>query len=91
LSFLEKRVEWRTSALARLWKNYRKKMAAESQAEEELRESESSLRELSLALLRAQDEECHHLGQELHDGLGAMPGRVAAESALFGGDSTPRY
>jgi signal transduction histidine kinase len=61
------------------------------QAEEELRESESSLRELSLELLGAQDEECHHLGQELHDGLGAMPRGVAAESALFGGDSTPRY
>jgi signal transduction histidine kinase len=67
---LEKRVEERTSALAVVIEELQKENANRIQAERELRESESSLRDLSLELLRAQDEERRHLGQELHDGLG---------------------
>ena len=67
---LEKRVEERTSALAVVIEELQKENAIRIQAEGELRESESSLRELSLELLRAQDEERRHLGQELHDGVG---------------------
>jgi signal transduction histidine kinase len=67
---LEKRVEERTSALAVVIEELQKENANRIQAEGELRESESSLRELSLELLRAQDEERRRLGQELHDGLG---------------------
>ena len=69
-NLLEKRVEERTSALAVVIEELQKENASRIQAEGELRESESSLRELSLELLRAQDEERRHLGQELHDGLG---------------------
>jgi hypothetical protein len=54
---LEKRVEERTSALAVVIEELQKENANRIQAEGELRESESSLRELSLELLRAQDEE----------------------------------
>jgi signal transduction histidine kinase len=35
-----------------------------------LQESEKSLRELSLHLLRTQDEERRRIGRELHDSLG---------------------
>lgn len=40
------------------------------QAERRLSDSEKSLRELSLHLLRTQDEERRRLGRELHDSLG---------------------
>jgi len=44
---------------------------AEKQAtEEKLRDSEVSLRRLSLHLLRSQDEERRRIGRELHDSLG---------------------
>jgi PAS domain S-box-containing protein len=44
------------------------KSLAESQ--QKLKESERSLRELSLHLLRTQDEERRHIGREIHDSLG---------------------
>jgi signal transduction histidine kinase len=40
------------------------------ESREKLRESEKSLRELSLHLLRSQDEERRHIGREMHDSLG---------------------
>jgi len=50
------------------------KLAAEvlerKAAEEKLASSEASLRELSLNLLRTQDEERRRIGRELHDSLG---------------------
>jgi signal transduction histidine kinase len=67
---LEKRVEERTSALGVVVDELQTENASRIKVEAELRESEESLRELSLELLRAQDEERRHIGQELHDGLG---------------------
>ena len=62
------------------------------ESQEKLRESEKSLRELSLHLLRSQDEERRHIGREMHDSLGqylsvlklklesmTVPDEVAAE------------
>ncbi len=69
-ALLEKRVEERTSALAVVIEELRNENASRIQVENQLRESETSLRELSLELLRAQDQERRLLGQELHDGLG---------------------
>jgi signal transduction histidine kinase len=40
------------------------------EAERKLRASERSLRELSVRLLKTQDEERRHLGRELHDSVG---------------------
>jgi PAS domain S-box-containing protein len=40
------------------------------ESQSKLRESERSLRELSLHLLRSQDEERRHIGREMHDSLG---------------------
>lgn len=45
-------------------------LTAHKQAEEALRESERSLRQLSTQLLRIQDEERRRLGRELHDSAG---------------------
>ncbi len=67
---LERRVEERTAALARTADDLKKENASRIHVEQELRESERSLRELSTQLLHAQDEERRHIGRELHDGLG---------------------
>lgn len=67
---LEDRVKERTSALAATIEELQKENVCRIQAERQLRESEYSLRELSVELLHAQDEERRHIGQELHDGLG---------------------
>jgi signal transduction histidine kinase len=67
---LEKRVVERTSQLAQAVGELRSENANRRKVEEELRESERSLRELSTELLHAQDEERRRLGQELHDGVG---------------------
>jgi signal transduction histidine kinase len=40
------------------------------ESKQRLRESEKSLRDLSLHLLRTQDEERRHIGREIHDSLG---------------------
>jgi len=40
------------------------------QAQQRLQESESSLRELSISLLRVQDEERRRIGRDLHDSVG---------------------
>jgi PAS domain S-box-containing protein len=45
-------------------------VAERKAAEEKLASSEASLRELSLHLLRTQDEERRRIGRELHDSLG---------------------
>jgi len=94
---LEKRVEERTSALAVVIEELQKENAIRIQAEGELRESESSLRELSLELLRAQDEERRHLGQELHDGVGqSLAGlklnlHLVDQGIPTAGESTRKY
>ena len=67
---LEERVKERTLALAATTERLQKEITTRAEAETNLRKSEASLRELSLELLRAQDEERRHIGQELHDGLG---------------------
>jgi len=45
-------------------------LKALTESEAKLRQSEKSLRELSLHLLRSQDEERRHIGREMHDSLG---------------------
>lgn len=45
-------------------------LTSRMQAEQSLEESESKLRELSLHLLRTQDEERRRIGREIHDSLG---------------------
>jgi PAS domain S-box-containing protein len=47
-----------------------KEVAARREAQRELQNSEKSLRQLSLHLLRTQDEERRRIGRDLHDSLG---------------------
>ena len=51
-------------------KALQREIAEKQQAEMRLRESEKSLRDLSLHLLRTQDEERRRIGRDLHDSLG---------------------
>lgn len=67
---LEEKVKERTLALTVTTEKLEKEIATRVEAETNLRKSEASLRELSVELLRSQDEERRHIGQELHDGLG---------------------
>lgn len=48
----------------------KKEIAEKEQAREELVRSENSLRQLSLELLRTQDEERRRIGREMHDSIG---------------------
>ena len=56
--------------LRRTKEQLEKEVAARFQAEQKLRNSEESLRDLSNNLLRSQDEERRRLGRELHDSVG---------------------
>ena len=47
-----------------------KEIAEKEQARQELVQSENSLRQLSLELLRSQDEERRRIGREMHDSIG---------------------
>jgi PAS domain S-box-containing protein len=51
-------------------KALQREIAEKQRAETRLRESEKSLRDLSLHLLRTQDEERRRIGRDLHDSLG---------------------
>jgi PAS domain S-box-containing protein len=58
---------------SKVTRDFTERMLAEKSLEEsrrKLQESEKSLRELSLHLLRAQDEERRRIGREIHDSLG---------------------
>jgi PAS domain S-box-containing protein len=48
----------------------RKEIVARTEAERKLRESATSLRQLSLRLLQTQDEERRRIGRDLHDSVG---------------------
>jgi two-component system NarL family sensor kinase len=48
----------------------RREIAERTEAQKKLRESENSLRQLSLRLLKTQDEERRRIGRELHDSVG---------------------
>ncbi len=48
----------------------RKKMAEKTEAQRKLRDSEKSLRQLSIRLLQTQDEERRRIGRDLHDSVG---------------------
>jgi PAS domain S-box-containing protein len=50
----------------------RKEMIDKTEAQRKLRDSEMSLRQLSLHLLRTQDEERRRIGRDLHDSLGQV-------------------
>ena len=49
-----------------------KEMIDKTEAQRKLRDSEMSLRQLSLHLLRTQDEERRRIGRDLHDSLGQV-------------------
>ncbi|HXZ80756.1 MAG TPA: PAS domain S-box protein [Terriglobales bacterium] len=57
-------------ALQRAKEELERQVAERQSAEQKLRDSEASLRRLSLHLLRTQDEERRRIGRELHDTLG---------------------
>ena len=59
-------------ALDRANRGLRNEMVERCLAEAKLAESEKSLRNLSLHLLRSQDEERRRIGRDLHDSLGQM-------------------
>ena len=63
-------LERRTEALSQANEELEREMAARAGAEQNLRVSEASLRDLSVELLHAQDEERRNIARELHDGLG---------------------
>src|SRR5579863_4807470 len=67
---LENRVQERTAAFALMNQELHMRIAEKIEAERRLIESEGHLRELSVQLLRAQDDERRHIARELHDGLG---------------------
>jgi PAS domain S-box-containing protein len=48
----------------------RREIAERTEAQKKLRESEKSLRQLSLRLLQTQDEERRRIGRDLHDSVG---------------------
>ena len=50
----------------------RKEMIDKTETQRKLRDSEMSLRQLSLHLLRTQDEERRRIGRDLHDSLGQV-------------------
>jgi PAS domain S-box-containing protein len=62
---LERKIEARTRQL-------RLEIAERQAAERKLQESEQSLRQLSVSLMAAQDEERRRIARELHDGVGQL-------------------
>jgi PAS domain S-box-containing protein len=68
---LEMRVQERTEELQAINEQLRVENEERLRAEIELRESENRLRELSTALLSAQERERKLIAQEIHDSLGA--------------------
>jgi signal transduction histidine kinase len=68
---LEIRVQERTEELQAINEQLRVENAERLRVEIELRESESQLRELSAALLNAQERERKLIAQEIHDSMGA--------------------
>lgn len=66
---LERRVEQRTSDLLEANRLLEQTINEQQQTEEALKQSEADLRQLSLRLLHAHEEERKRIGQELHDGL----------------------
>jgi signal transduction histidine kinase len=56
--------------LRRVKKDLETEIVQRIKAEQKLRESERSLRDLSGSLLRIQEEERRHLGRKLHEGIG---------------------
>ena len=81
---LEMRVQERTEELAAMNEELRTENDERLRIEVELRESEDRLRELSTALLSAQEKERKLIAQEIHDSMGASLAAVKfkVESAL---------
>src|SRR5204863_9988876 len=66
--FSERKVS--QEALRQTNEDLAREIAEKKAAEKRLADSEKSLRELSLHLLRSQDEERRRIGRDLHDSLG---------------------
>jgi len=68
-----------------------KEVAERREAQQQLHNSEKSLRQLSLHLLRSQDEERRRIGRDLHDSLGqylaVLKMKLASLSAVLGPQS----
>jgi len=90
---LEMRVQQRTEELQAINEQLKIENQERVKVEIELRESEQRLRELSMALLSAQERERKLIAQEIHDGLGAYLAatRFKVESVLTEmGDDNPQ-
>ncbi len=88
---LEMRVQERTQELAAINEELRAENEERLRVEIELRESENDLRQLSTALLSAQERERKLIAQEIHDSMGASLAatKFKVETALteLGNDS----
>ena len=74
-----------------LQRNLEQEVAEKREAQQKLSDSEGSLRQLSLHLLRTQDEERRRIGRDLHDSLGqslaAMKISLDSLTSIVGRDS----
>lgn len=78
---------------SKVTRDFTERMLAQRALEEsrhKLQESESSLRELSLHLLRTQDEERRRIGREIHDSLGQYLTVLKMRLDLMNADSVKR-
>ncbi len=90
---LEMRVQERTEELQAINEELRTENEERLRVEIELRESENRLRELSTALLNAQESERKLIAQEIHDSMGASltATKIKVESAISGmGEGNPQ-
>ena len=90
---LERRVQERTEELEAVNEELRKEIDERERVEIELKKSESHLRQLSTALLSAQERERKLIAQEIHDSMGASLAatKFKVEAALQEmGDNNPQ-
>jgi signal transduction histidine kinase len=84
---LERRVEERTTELAKANEELRKEINERKRAEDELKRSEAELRYLSSQLLKAQESERKRLAGEIHDSVGQPLAflKISVENAMRNG------
>jgi len=87
---LERRVEQRTSVLARVNKELRTEIAERVRAEEQSKASLEQLRALAERLQSAREEERTSVAREIHDELGQACTAIKMDLALIGHKATKR-